>query len=506
MAEETTQSPGDETRRAALVVAVSRYSDPMLRQLRAPAEDAAELGTVLGDPELGDFFVTTVTDGRAHEIRIAVEEFLAEQRPGDLSLVYLSCHGLMDARRRLYFAATDTLKDRLAATGIEARWLLDQLEECRARRQVIILDCCFSGAFAAGSKGDGDLRLGDRFLGQGRGRVVLTASRGTEYSFEGSPTPHSAIPGSVFTSALAAGISTGAADSDNDGWITVDDAYAYAFDEMRAAGAEQTPQRWLYGAEGGIVLARNPTAAAGSGPLPRTEPTARPSLDRHDEQAERDDDRVNLPRVRAPRFNFRERWRRYAAVSGALIIAAIAGVSAYNVFSSPAPGFSFENNVVESTGPWRLHIFDNATAATGDTGCSVTLTDLDGGNKSTVPGQHAFGESMWQMQATGRLRLEPSSDFCEINVENSAGDASIPLKVIRGDSESFNPSGTFTVRVEDNEFNGDTCQIVLRDGDTGTIVDRKSVTPQRPTQQMDPGPRSSLYLSNVPCPVTVIDN
>jgi hypothetical protein len=86
---------------------------------------------------------------RAHEIRIAVEEFLSGQRPGDLSLVYLSCHGLMDARRRLYFAATDTVKDRLAATGIEARWLLDQLEECRARRQVVILDCCFSGAFTS---------------------------------------------------------------------------------------------------------------------------------------------------------------------------------------------------------------------------------------------------------------------------------------------------------------------------------------------------------------------
>jgi hypothetical protein len=187
MAEKTVQSPGDEARRAALVVAVSTYADPMLRQLRAPAEDATELGTVLADPALGDFSVTTITDGRAHEIRIAVEEFLSEQRQGDLSLVYLSCHGLMDARRRLYFAATDTLKDRLAATGIEARWQLDQLEECRARRQVIILDCCFSGAFAAGSKGDGDLGLGDRFLGQGRGRVVLTASRGTEYSFEGSP-------------------------------------------------------------------------------------------------------------------------------------------------------------------------------------------------------------------------------------------------------------------------------------------------------------------------------
>ena len=42
MAEKTTQSPGDEARRTALVVAVSTYSDPTLRQLRAPAEDAAE--------------------------------------------------------------------------------------------------------------------------------------------------------------------------------------------------------------------------------------------------------------------------------------------------------------------------------------------------------------------------------------------------------------------------------------------------------------------------------
>jgi hypothetical protein len=488
MAEETTQSPGDEARRAALVVAISRYSDPMLRQLRAPAEDAAELGTVLGDPELGDFSVTTVTDGRAHEIRIAVEEFLSGQRPDDLSLVYLSCHGLMDARRRLYFAATDTVKDRLAATGIEARWLLDQLEECRARRQIVILDCCFSGAFAAGSKGDGDLRLGDRFLGQGRGRVVLTASRGTEYSFEGNPTPHSAIPGSVFTSALANGIRTGAADSDHDGWITVDDAYTYAFDEMRAAGAEQTPQRWLYGAEGGIVLARNPTAAAGSGPPPRSAPTPRPAPERYDDHA--------------PRSGLRGRRRAYAAVAGALVIA-LAGVAAYNVFSSPAAAFSFEHDVVESVGPWRLHVFTHDTNADG---CNVTLTDLDHGTKSTVPTYPYYGESMWQMQSIGKFRLKPSSAGCNITAEDGAGEADFPQTVIRGDSEAFNPSGTFTVEVDPGDFNtGDTCDFVLKDGETGTIVDQASVTRDATIQEMENGSRSSLYLSNVGCPVTIRD-
>jgi hypothetical protein len=242
----------------ALVVATTRYADTSLRQLRAPARDADDLRDVLADPHIGGFAVSSVVDGTAQQVRLAVEEFLTGRSFDDLLLVYLSCHGLVDLRRRLYFAATDTLKNRLAATGVEAQWLLDQLDDCRARRQLLILDCCFSGAFAHRAKADTDLALGKRFHGQGRGRVVLTASRGSEYSFEGEPVPGSAMPGSVFTSALVAGIRTGAADTDHDGYISVDDAYAYAFDHLRAADVQQTPQRWLYGAEGTILLARNP--------------------------------------------------------------------------------------------------------------------------------------------------------------------------------------------------------------------------------------------------------
>src|SRR5215218_2487701 len=232
--------PLRDERRLALVVATETYRDPSLRQLRAPARDVRDLTDVLADPEVGGFAVTSVIDKAAHEIRLAIEEFLDDRRTDDLLLLYLSCHGLVDPRRRLFFAASDTLKNRLAATGVEAQWLLDQLDDCRARRQVVILDCCFSGAFANTAKGDADLGLAERFNAAGRGRVVLTASRGSEYSFEGEPVPGSTMPGSIFTSAL------------------VDGAYAYAFDRLRTAEARQTPQRWLYGAEGDIFLARNP--------------------------------------------------------------------------------------------------------------------------------------------------------------------------------------------------------------------------------------------------------
>ena len=147
--------------RLALVVATGRYTaDPGLRRLRAPAGDADDLAQVLADPDIGGFAVTTIIDQSAHQIRLAIEDFLADRGTGDLLLVYLSCHGLLDARRRLYFAATDTRKDRLGSTGVEAAWVLDQLEHCRARRQVLILDSCFSGAFAHGTKGEADLGRG----------------------------------------------------------------------------------------------------------------------------------------------------------------------------------------------------------------------------------------------------------------------------------------------------------------------------------------------------------
>ena len=248
--------------RLALVVATTTYNDTGLRRLRAPAQDATELARVLGDPAIGGFSVTSVIDHSAQAIRMAVEDFLADRGTQDLLLVYLSCHGLLDPHRRLFFAATDTRKDRLGSTGVEAAWVLDQLEHCRARRQILILDSCFSGAFAHGAKGAAELGLQDRFAGQGRGRVVLTASTATEYSFEGEPADPAATTGSVFTAALVAGLRTGAADTDHDGYISVDDAYAYTFDQVQAVGAPQTPQRWLYGAEGKIVMARSAAGRA----------------------------------------------------------------------------------------------------------------------------------------------------------------------------------------------------------------------------------------------------
>jgi Nitrate and nitrite sensing/Caspase domain len=242
--------------RLALLIATSDYSDPALRQLRAPGRDASDLAEILSAPQIGGFSVQKLINARYGEILEAIDEFYADRHPDDQLLIYLSCHGVLDQRGRLYYAATNTRAHRLAATAVGAGWLNERLGDCRARSQIVILDCCHSGAFAGNTKGHPQLDLERRFKPGGRGRIVLTASRATEYSFEGGK-PSGVGVRSVFTRAIVEGLRTGDADRDRDGLITVTDLYQYVYDRVRAAEPRQTPELWTYGAEGEMLLARS---------------------------------------------------------------------------------------------------------------------------------------------------------------------------------------------------------------------------------------------------------
>ena len=91
---------------------------------------------------------------------------------------------------------------------------------------------------------------------------MLAASRAGEYSFEGQALPDAGVTGSVFTAGLVEGLRTGDADASGDGYVSVDEAYDYAYNYVQSSGASQTPQRWVYGGEGAIVLAQSPAGIA----------------------------------------------------------------------------------------------------------------------------------------------------------------------------------------------------------------------------------------------------
>ncbi|MDQ0922338.1 putative caspase-like protein [Pseudarthrobacter sp. W1I19] len=248
------QSQTDAQRRIALIIGTSTYQESTLAHLRAPGTDTQDLAEVLSDSQIGKFDVHTFLDAPHDRLMRGVMEVCSSVGPGDLILVYLSCHGLLDERGRLYYATTNTERKFLAATSVAAAWLNDQLEDCRARSQILVLDCCHSGAFAKSAKGDEALALQDKF--PGRGKVVLTASRATEYSFEGTEVVGKGVR-SVFTKAIVDGLKTGAADVNGDGDVTVADLYQYVFNKVRQEEPRQTPTMWTYGSEGDLLVARS---------------------------------------------------------------------------------------------------------------------------------------------------------------------------------------------------------------------------------------------------------
>jgi molecular chaperone DnaJ len=239
--------------REALLIATGTYDNPALSKLRSPARDSAGLAEVLGDPEIGGFRVEQVLDAPSYRVARALERFFRSRGRDDLLLLHLSCHGIKDDDGRLHFAARDTDKDLPASTAVPAAFLHDQMARCRARSIVVLLDCCYSGAFLPGTRGDGHVHVRDELAGHGR--AILTATNRTEYAWEGERMEAVAPQPSRFTGALIDGLRSGAADLDGDGRVTVTELYEYVYERLRREGARQTPRMWAE-LEYQVVIAR----------------------------------------------------------------------------------------------------------------------------------------------------------------------------------------------------------------------------------------------------------
>lgn len=241
--------------RYALIVANDRYDDPKLTPLRAPAEDAEALARVLGDPEIGNFELDLVMNEPQHLLRRRVNRFFDGRRRDDTLLLHFSCHGLKDESGQLFFATTDTEVAHLDDSALESDWVRRRIDASRSMKIVVLLDCCYSGAFTGAMRS----RAGDAVhaiepLG-GMGRVVITASSALEYSWEGDTRSGEPSP-SVFTSALVRGLETGEADRDGDKWISIGELYEYVFDRIVESGAKQSPQM-KSDVQGELLVARS---------------------------------------------------------------------------------------------------------------------------------------------------------------------------------------------------------------------------------------------------------
>lgn len=250
--------------RRALLVGTEGHRDPRLSRLRSPSRDIKALADVLRDPAIGDFAVTTLLDGSVTDVKVEIERQLMKMPRESLTVVYFACHGIKDANGHLHLACADTDIDLLAATGLSAGWLAEVLHRSPCRSIVLLLDCCYGGAYARGMRprGDDRVELADELAYTrpiGRGLVVLTACTSTEYAYEDGTlkiddTPRTA----VFTRTLVEGLRSGAADRDHDGFVGVTELYEYVTAEIAKITTMQSPTCVVHEMQGDIRVARNP--------------------------------------------------------------------------------------------------------------------------------------------------------------------------------------------------------------------------------------------------------
>ncbi|MER7249871.1 AAA domain-containing protein [Kribbella sp. NPDC000426] len=227
-------------RHALLLGAATFPADPALRSLPGVRHDVDQLKAVLdqaGQFESVDAFVDLGRD----QMVTKIEQFYQQRRFGDLALLYYSGHGLLaDSDAESLFLATRDSDSRgsLHASGVDADGVLRHcLNTTKATQKVLLLDCCFSGAFELRNRFRGGVRQEPRRGLREHGTFVLTASthlRAAKAQGDGLP--------SVFTAAVLDGLRGAASTSDSQPWITTNDLARHVHQALRTFGPVESSE------------------------------------------------------------------------------------------------------------------------------------------------------------------------------------------------------------------------------------------------------------------------
>ncbi len=152
----------------------------------------------------------------------------------DTVIIYYAGHGAPEADASAsdddglekYIVPYDADPKDLYTTGLPMREVETIFNRLAPERVIFISDSCYSGATAGRTFATASRRaiVSDTFLNRlskGKGRIVLSASKASEVSEEREDLGHG-----VFTYYLLEGL-RGSADTDQDGIVTVDEAYSY---------------------------------------------------------------------------------------------------------------------------------------------------------------------------------------------------------------------------------------------------------------------------------------
>ena len=232
-------------------VAVNKYRDRQL-QLKYAVPDAEVITKGFSKQKESlyqNIFTFNLFDGGVTKdgLKSSFEKLSTQIQADDVFVFYIAGHGITyDEDGDYYYLPSDFRFTNLQAIqeqGISKNDLTRFLSLIKAGKTLVLMDTCNSGSFLSSSRRGLTEKTAIDRLTRSTGHATIVASSDTQSAMEGYE-GHG-----IFTYILVEGLS-GKADTDGDGFITLQELSAYAEEEVPRRsyekwGYEQTPMRDL---------------------------------------------------------------------------------------------------------------------------------------------------------------------------------------------------------------------------------------------------------------------
>lgn len=243
----------------ALIIGVEKYTDlPAATYAENDARAMGDFVRAMGVPARNVEILTGARATRSGMLK-NLESWLANNvNENSTVYFYYSGHGAPEpATGQAYLVPLDGDPQYLADTGYPLKRLYEKLGALKAKRVVVMLDSCFSGAGGRSVLAKGARPLVnqvDTGFDSADGKIeVLTASGPDQISGTNDDSGHG-----LFTYHLLTGLNGAAEDAQ--GRVTLKSLYAYlrpkVMDDAHRANREQTPQLQSGGGDGADVVLR----------------------------------------------------------------------------------------------------------------------------------------------------------------------------------------------------------------------------------------------------------
>ncbi|AFZ20647.1 caspase family protein [Allocoleopsis franciscana] len=243
--------------KVALLIGVSEYGSG-LHPLPDAVKDVEAVQQVLQSFKMGSFDeVKYLSNPNPPVMREAIETLFSDRTPDDLVLLFFSGHIVWDESGKVYFATAITPKspraELIRVSAIPINFVHDLISHSPCQHHIVILDCCLNLVSAPEIATHEEQTLEIKSLLDAKRQSTLACFTPIQESLEARDYPHS-----IYTRYLVEGIKTGAADLNQEGWISLSELHEYATQRTQIAAPALKPE--FYSAEGGdkIVLFKAP--------------------------------------------------------------------------------------------------------------------------------------------------------------------------------------------------------------------------------------------------------